>query len=1133
MKKQQGRVKNIMLAVLLVVALLSASTQTLWGGPVAADEVTLEDIVAPESGYNKVVHYEFKDEYNLGKDSCGNFDLVAKNVAIDPINGGVALKDNGMLYAPALDEGVGDEYTDFSDLIKGSFSVSFRAYLRNNSGGANYLVSTGSYGSHFTMNWAYGGFGMCFGENQNTDFMNDGSKDMLTGEFAWYRVNVVYDESAMTATMTATREGDEDYSFTMSKELSQKITFGGNSRYSFTIGAQSHLGGWDDGWVSAELGDGTTGAPNISDFRLYSGVIDDAEIAKIKAYDETNAAGVKTYEKNPLASYPFADIDSVGKDAMGNVNLVLKSNSADDYALENGELTLKNGNLLYAENLGNGKDIADYLDTFTIAFDVKMANPGGGEFDILSTGKYGEALRITRNGNNLNFYVGGNGTNQWKENVFLDNEWQTIIVTGSISDKYMAIYVNCPGDTQATLIASVSGAEGLALANYCSLTFGGDSRFGNEESNLSNPTLRNIRIFDFAFGSAQANQYLSAGKVEVEATPMETLKKVSTTLKIDPSMSEDDILACDLPTTAQVVNAAGNTVDARIVWNNVEKGKYSAKVTGFLIGSAINNQKNVEVELTIPYVFGDEYKQEIKPLVWYEFKDADNIGKDSMGNFDLLLGGNAIVKHNTEEGYVEFERANASYLYAPAIYGSSDWSDMLKGGYTFSYTVKADNTIGDGSYYAVTTGTYGESFLIYGCYSGFEVIYSAGGAGTHKLRFETGSYADQWVTITVTVDPTTSMCGFYINGTLFAEREIGDYQGFSADGLYSFVIGGQATVNNNDGTQFFEGAIADVKVYDYVLSADNVKDMYESSTFTSVPTYETVEKVEVDTTDVDLVLSGNNTVEDILASLPATVTVTSNDGHTETCPVIWLGRVGDVIKGYVQGCSWANTGSQMATVKLYYVVEFEDVSNGSFTDIKVNGTDYKNAALLVGENATVTFKVVPNGGYKVASVVCNGERLETNENGLYTVSVADYGKIVAYISAEEYKITYVLNNGEDDEEQIYGYGEDVELATYFTKDGYTFAGWYLNADFSGEKVTTIDSTNPANITLYAKWIAEGTADPGDDGNDDNKNDSNTPSDPADNDNSGSSAVVIVVVVVVVVAAVAVAVFFFMKKRVNR
>ena len=36
------------------------------------------------------------------------------------------------------------------------------------------------------------------------------------------------------------------------------------------------------------------------------------------------------------------------------------------------------------------------------------------------------------------------------------------------------------------------------------------------------------------------------------------------------------------------------------------------------------------------------------------------------------------------------------------------------------------------------------------------------------------------------------------------------------------------------------------------------------------------------------------------------------------------------------------------------------------------------------------------------------------------------------------------------------------------REGYTFAGWYTNADFSGEKVTTINAETTG--TLYAKWI---------------------------------------------------------------
>lgn len=1065
------------------IALLSITASALLGsGFIVAGAEQTEDIIAPDIGFKKVVHYEFKDETNLGKDSLGNYDLIAKNVSVDPINGGIALKNDGLLYAPALGEVNDNNYTDFSDLVKGSFSVSYRVYLRNNHGGGNYLFTSGSYGSHFTMHWAYGGIGANFGNGQSQDFMNDGTKDMLSSDFAWYRVTGIYDESALKFTFAATKESDMSYSFTGERNLESAITFGGHSQYSFTIGAQSHLGEWADGHANAELSDGTVIYPNISDFRLYSGVIDDNEIAAIAKYDADNlaAATAVTYDANPIAFYSFADMTNAGKDSMGNLDLALKSDSPEDYSIADGAITLKNNNVLYAGDLGNGADIADKLDAFTLALDVKMANPGSGEFDIVSTGKYSEALRVTRNGNGLNFYPGGNGNNQWVDNVFLDNEWQTIIVTGNITQKYMAIYVNKQGET-ATMVASISGADGISLANHCVLTFGGDSYFGREDSQHSNPTLKNIRIYDFMLSSAQATQLLTEGKVKTEATQVKEIKKVTTTVEVDADASEAEILAVsELPESVEVINEAGNTLTANIIWTTVEKGDFSAKLTGFVTGLGVNNYANIKVELIVEYAVSEEEKKDILPLVWYEFSDETDLGKDSMGNFDLLIGGNGLIAHDAEGGYITFTRDNASYLYAPALFGNFDWSDMLKGGYTFSYTVKADNSIQAGDRYAVTSGPYGEGFTIYGCYNGYEVVYSAGGSNSHKARFETGSYKDTWITITVTADTATSTLCFYINGELFGERTIDDFRGFSDENLYSFVIGAQATVNGVDGAQFFEGSLSDVKVYDFPLSAKNVKDLYNNANtatpFSSVATYYTVSDITVDATEVDLVLDGNNTVEDILAALPATVTVTDSRNRTEISPVRWLGRNGGVIEGYVQGCSAANISGKFATVRIFYVVDFAAPENGRFVEVKVNGTDYAGTALTAGENATVSFRLSADKGYRVSSVVCNTLKLTADENGVYTVLIDDYSKLVAYLSAEEYTITYVLNNGEADETQIYGYGENVVLADYFIKSDFVFDGWYLNADLSGEKVIVIDSLNPSDITLYAKWRPVGTGD---------------------------------------------------------
>lgn len=79
------------------------------------------------------------------------------------------------------------------------------------------------------------------------------------------------------------------------------------------------------------------------------------------------------------------------------------------------------------------------------------------------------------------------------------------------------------------------------------------------------------------------------------------------------------------------------------------------------------------------------------------------------------------------------------------------------------------------------------------------------------------------MTLTFAMDAASGMASFYVDGVLFAARAVDNFEKFSPDGLYTFAIGAQANVNGKDGVQFFEGSFADVKVYDFPLSAANVK----------------------------------------------------------------------------------------------------------------------------------------------------------------------------------------------------------------------------------------------------------------------------------------------------------------------
>lgn len=75
-------------------------------------------------------------------------------------------------------------------------------------------------------------------------------------------------------------------------------------------------------------------------------------------------------------------------------------------------------------------------------------------------------------------------------------------------------------------------------------------------------------------------------------------------------------------------------------------------------------------------------------------------------------------------------------------------------------------------------------------------------------------------------------------------------------------------------------------------------------------------------------------------------------------------------------------------------------------------------------------------------------------------------------SLNTYNITYNLNNGTNasGNPSSYTYGTAVTLADP-TRTGYTFGGWFENADFTGKAVTEIPADATGNKTFYAKWTA--------------------------------------------------------------
>jgi len=75
-----------------------------------------------------------------------------------------------------------------------------------------------------------------------------------------------------------------------------------------------------------------------------------------------------------------------------------------------------------------------------------------------------------------------------------------------------------------------------------------------------------------------------------------------------------------------------------------------------------------------------------------------------------------------------------------------------------------------------------------------------------------------------------------------------------------------------------------------------------------------------------------------------------------------------------------------------------------------------------------------------------------------------------------YSITYVLNEGTWDEDVYiplsYTNYTTITLPVTLSKNGAVFAGWYDNAELTGQRVTEIPLGTDGNKTYYAKWINE-------------------------------------------------------------
>ena len=158
--------------------------------------------------------------------------------------------------------------------------------------------------------------------------------------------------------------------------------------------------------------------------------------------------------------------------------------------------------------------------------------------------------------------------------------------------------------------------------------------------------------------------------------------------------------------------------------------------------------------------------------------------------------------------------------------------------------------------------------------------------------------------------------------------------------------------------------------------------------------------------------------------------------------------------------------SETITPATYSVTVAEDITNGTVT------ADKASAA----ENDTVTLTVTPAENYEIDSVSYNdgSDHVITPVESVYSFSMpASNVTVTATFKAATpatYTVTFDANgHGTAPSNQTITSGSKASTPTEPTDDGWTFGGWYKEADCTNEWDFDTDTVT-ADTTLYAKWI---------------------------------------------------------------
>lgn len=309
-----------------------------------------------------------------------------------------------------------------------------------------------------------------------------------------------------------------------------------------------------------------------------------------------------------------------------------------------------------------------------------------------------------------------------------------------------------------------------------------------------------------------------------------------------------------------IVNPDGGSSSFYLGYGGTER--FNGKLDEFKIYNYARTNEQILQDMQ-----GDNSSSKLAgPIAWYKFDEGGGSIANNSGIGDTSLraafGTSAAAPIWTTSGKfgkaLTFTAANNTFVRTPItatnglnIRGAISYSAWFKRNTTTGYQTIIDmidncgSTATDGFYLRFTN----TSLYFYG------TINDAGGTDPFTLGYTTDGDTTNWHHVVTTWDGTTSTNGtkMYLDGKLVSQSTaVADATNMGTLAGFNLSLG---TLSCN--THSFDGLIDEVKIYNYALSSDEIKQDYNAGATTKVG--QSSQTIGATTTSLDYCIPGDTT----------------------------------------------------------------------------------------------------------------------------------------------------------------------------------------------------------------------------------------------------------------------------------